>query len=161
MAARTSIVAKRPRIEEQYELSDGLPYLLNRVGFRTFAVFEKQLIAENITVSMWRVIMSLARGGAKRIGDLGKQTSLEPSTVSRAVKALERAGCVVRKRSLIDERVVAVTLTATGRAMVHRVLPTALALEKRIIVDLSAAEVATLKSLLARLNTDVNLQDDL
>jgi DNA-binding MarR family transcriptional regulator len=101
----------------------------------------------------------LNKSGPQRIGDLAGPTSLEASTVSRAVKALQRAGCVIRERSAHDERVVSVTLTTAGHSMVRRILPLVDALEDQMIVDLSAAEVATLKKLLARLNFDLHLRD--
>jgi DNA-binding MarR family transcriptional regulator len=150
----------RRRKASDFELGDSVPYLLNRVGFRSFAEFEKHLAAERLTVSMFRIMAVLQGRTAKRIGDLADPTSLEPSTISRAVKALQQVGYVVRERSSLDERVVEVALTDAGQEVLRRLEPIAKALENKVIEDLTPAEVTTLKLLLKRLRIDVGLNEE-
>ena len=52
--------------------------------------------------------------GAK---DLGERLYLDSGTLTPVLKSLEAKGLVTRRRSLVDERVLLLTLTDKGRAM--------------------------------------------
>jgi DNA-binding MarR family transcriptional regulator len=138
-----------------FELRSYLPYLLNRVGFAVTDLFAAALAEDDVTVPMWRVLAVLWHDGTQRIGDLADLTSIEISTLSRLIGTLQRRGLVVRKRTPSDARVVQVALTDRGRALTEKLVPAAADLEERLIGELSAAEVATLKTLLDKLFANV------
>ncbi len=138
-----------------FDLSNYLPYLLNRVGFAVTDRFGETLVQESLTVPMWRVLAVLLHDGSQRIGDLAELTSIEISTLSRLVGSMQRRGFLTRKRAQADARVVNVALTTRGRAITERLLPVAIALEETLVGPLPAGEVAELKRLLHMLHVNL------
>ena len=134
-----------------FDLTTYLPYLLNRAGFAASAAFAEALAELDLTVPAWRVLAVLLHDGRVRVGELAERTSIEFSTLSRLIDALQRRGLVARKPAKDDARAVHVSLTARGRAIAQRLLPAAVALEGRMIAGMSAAEVRNLRRLLDRL----------
>ena len=96
-------------------LSEYLPYLINRVGFALVERFSEDALADRgLTIAMWRVLAALSNNGALRQIDLSNLTSIEVSTLSRLVTRLVRMGLVTRTRNSTNSREVAVELTAKG-----------------------------------------------
>ena len=87
-----------------FDLAVYLPYLINRAGAALADSFSDQLLAHGITLSMWRVIAALHHKDAQRVGELAEMTSIEISTLSRLLGAMDRRGLVRRQRSPQDAR---------------------------------------------------------
>lgn len=138
-----------------FDLRNYLPYLLNRVGFAVSDVFAEALAEESLTVPHWRVLAVLMHEGTMRVSELSELTSIEISTLSRLLSGLQRRGLLTRKSAKDDARVVNVTLAARGRAIVTRLLPSAVALEDRLIAGISPKDVVQLKGLLAKLYINI------
>jgi DNA-binding MarR family transcriptional regulator len=123
-------------------LSDYFPYLINRVGSALVARFTADaLAAEHLTIDMWRVLVALSNNGGQRQVDLAGLTSIEPSTLSRLVTRLVRTGLVTRLRSEKNSREVIVRLTVKGKALVRRLIPIAVRLERAAIVGIPARDL--------------------
>jgi DNA-binding MarR family transcriptional regulator len=128
------------------DLSGYLPYLVNRVGAALVARFTADALARHhLSIDMWRVLVALSNNGGQRQVDLAGLTSIEPSTLSRLVTRLIRAGLVTRVRSKTSNREVVVQLTGRGTAIVRRLIPIALGLERTAIAGLSAKELTLVK----------------
>jgi MarR family transcriptional regulator, organic hydroperoxide resistance regulator len=138
-----------------FDLTTYLPYLLNRAGFAASAAFADALAEVSLTVPAWRVLAVLLHGDRLRVGDLAERTSIEFSTLSRLIDALQRRGLVARTKAKDDARGVHVSLTARGRAVARQLLPEAVALEQRMIAGMSAAEVRDLRRLLDQLYANI------
>jgi MarR family transcriptional regulator, organic hydroperoxide resistance regulator len=127
-------------------LSDYLPYLINRVGSALVARFTADaLAAQHLTIDMWRVLVALSNNGGQRQIDLAGLTSIEPSTLSRLITRLMRRGLVTRIRSKKSSREVLVRLTAEGKALVRRLIPVAVRLEDAAIAGIAARDLAATK----------------
>jgi DNA-binding MarR family transcriptional regulator len=136
----------------QLDLSNYLPYLVNRLGSALVAdMIASTLAPFDLTIDMWRVLAVLSYGGAQRQVDLVGMTSIEASTVSRLVTRLARMGLVTRKRSETSNREVIVELTTKGRAQVERIIPAALKLEERASAGIPAKDLAVVKRSLRRM----------
>lgn len=133
------------------ELTRYLPYLLNRAGSRIATAFTRELKPHGIGLNRWRILAALHQVGESRMGGLAKLTSIEGSTLSRAVGRLSSAGLVRRARPAEDQRGVSVGLTAEGRALTEAIIPLALRYERVALGDLDPGEQALLKRLLVRL----------
>ena len=132
-------------------LSDYLPYLVNRVGFALVARFSEDALAEHdLTIAMWRVLAALSNNGAQRQIDLAGLTSIEVSTLSRLVSRLIAMGLVTRRARPKQPRGGG-RLTAPGETLVAKLLPVARALEKRAIAGLPKGELAAAKTALRRI----------
>jgi DNA-binding MarR family transcriptional regulator len=104
-----------------------------------------------VGVPEWRVMLTLARRPAATSGEIAAQWAMEKMAVSRAVRRLERAGLVARRRVSNDRRRRALRLTAAGRRLYARILPAADARYRAIMACLGPAERAGLRRSLARL----------
>jgi DNA-binding MarR family transcriptional regulator len=139
-------------VSERLDLGNYLPYLLNRVGFALVESFTADALkAHGLTIDMWRVLAALSSNGGQRQVDLSGLTSIDVSTMSRLVSRLVRMGLVTRSRSQTSNREVVVALSAKGRTLVQKLIPIALALEKKASAGLSAKELAEVKRLLTRM----------
>jgi DNA-binding MarR family transcriptional regulator len=141
------VMARAPGLK----LDDYLPYLVNRVGAALVERFTGAGLARHgLTIDMWRVLAALSNAGGGRQVDLAGMTSIEKSTVSRLVTKLARMGLATRSRSRTNNREVLVRLSARGQALVRRLVPVALDLERRASSGISAAEMSAVKRSLRR-----------
>jgi DNA-binding MarR family transcriptional regulator len=141
------------------DLSEYLPYLINRVGGAVSDVFGEELAKDSLTISMWRVLAVLLHEGPQYMTNLAELTTVELSTLSRLIGTLQRRGLVARKRNGSDGRHVCVSLSARGTALTTRLLPAAAALQERMTAGMLAADVATLRRLLKQLHTTIHSND--
>lgn len=72
------------------------------------------LDALGVTYTQYLVLSALWERDGLTIGAIAERLALEPSTITPAVKRLEAAGFLSRRRSTIDERLVEVHLTEKG-----------------------------------------------
>ncbi len=142
------------------ELSDYLPYLINRVGSALVARHEVELKRYGLSIAMWRVMVALSHGGSQRQIDIADSTSIDVSTLSRLVTRMIRMGIVSRTRSDTNSREVTVELTAKGRAQLNRLLPLGLALERQAVTGLSAPDLAATRAALRRMYDNLVGLDD-
>lgn len=77
-------------------------------------VYKPMLDGLGVTYTQYLVLNTLWEKGDLTISGIAERLALEPSTITPAVKRLESAGFVVRKRSAADERQVEVHLTRKG-----------------------------------------------
>ena len=132
-------------------LNSYLPYLLNRAGTRIAVAFSEEVRPLGATLQMWRVLAALRERDGRRMGDLSETTSIEVSTLTRLVDAMEQKGLVARRRDAGDARAVMLRATAAGRRLTERPLPIAERYEAVALAGFSAAETKTLKAALRRL----------
>lgn len=77
-------------------------------------VYKPMLDELGVTYTQYLVLSALWEKGGLTITAIGDRLALEPSTITPAVKRLEAAGFVIRKRNAVDERQVEVHLTGKG-----------------------------------------------
>ena len=141
-----------------YRFSTSLPYLLARLGARMGELFSRELGREELTLSMYRVLAALAEQGApQRLGDLSALTSVETSTLSRLLTQMQRRGLITRERPEADQRSLAIDLAPDGVALAARLIPRAAHYEQVATGDLTDAEAALLKSVLTRVDANMEV----
>ena len=110
-----------------FDLASYLPYLVNRVGVRLANAFGKELTTFGVTLPMWRVMAALRDRRSLSVGRLSEATSIEVSTLSRLLAAMDRRGLVRRQSA---SRCTVMTLTrpylaaSTSISAVKRLLGT-------------------------------------
>jgi len=139
----------------RYDLSERLPYLINRVGAALVGFAAPGLKRHHLTIALWRVLAVLAHRGELRQIDLAGATSLDPPTVSRLISQAARRGLVTRTRSDTSNREVTVRLTKAGKDVVEQLVPRMAADEDAVFAGLSRAELATLKKILRRMYDNI------
>lgn len=137
-------------------LSNYLPYLINRVGTALVERFARDgLNATHLTIGSWRVLAATATQEGVRQVDLARLTSIEVSTVSRLVTRLVQLGFVARSRSAKNNREVTVQLTRKGRALFAQLVPIAFALQNVATRGVTKTELATAKRVLSRMHENL------
>ena len=145
-------MARRPHLD----LSEYLPYLINRVGTALVARFgEDALSGTQLSIATWRVLAALSNNGPLRQIDIAEITSTEVSTLSRLVTRLVRLRLVSRKRSARSNREVLVELTPKATALVARLIPIAEKLQGTATCGLSKQELAMVKRALRRMHENL------
>ena len=79
-----------------------------------------KVTVDGLTVAQIRALMALKRKPEATVGDLAKVADVTPATMTATLDHLDSAGVVVRSRSEHDRRVVMVSLTERGQALVAK-----------------------------------------
>lgn len=99
----------------------GLVELLDRLDRAVAAALSPVTQAEGVSRDGWRVLLMLARGGGRSMGEIATHTALPAPTATRVVDRLVAGGLAYRRTDPVDRRRVLVHLAANGRAVVERV----------------------------------------
>jgi len=135
----------------QLDLASYLPYLLNRAGSRIAASFSVVARDYGISLQMWRVLAALHHRDGQRIGDLAETTSIEVSTLSRALGTMEDKGLLERRRSGGDARTVTVHRLPAAIDLTDLMIPIAMHYETSALAGFTDDEAKMLKAMLRRL----------
>ena len=134
------------------DLQQYFPYRLARLAEQvSLAVAEVYLERFSLSRQEWRILAALGEQPRLPTKQIGRLTTLDKMNVSRAMQSLEARGIVSRSRDPEDGRERIVTLTAAGRGLYRRIVPYALARESDLLGVLSAAELATLDTVIDKL----------
>ncbi|HMS95254.1 MAG TPA: MarR family transcriptional regulator [Tabrizicola sp.] len=134
---------------KDYRLDDQIGYVLRRVTQRHLAIFAAAI--PEVTTTQFAVLARLAETGPLSQNHLGRETSLDAATVKGVVDRLSRLGLVQTRADTEDRRRLTVSLTSSGLALFQARAGTAQSVSAETLAPLSEAEIAALKSLLARL----------
>jgi len=140
---------------KNYDLTDRLPFLINRVGAAMVDFAAPALKQSHITIPLWRMLAVLAHRGELRQIDLADATSLDPPTVSRLITGAVKKGFVTRTRSNTNNREVTVRLTRKGVGVVEDVVPKMLADEEAAFGNLPEKDIALVKNVLRRMYQNI------
>jgi DNA-binding MarR family transcriptional regulator len=92
-----------------------------------------------LSIAEWRVLAHLSQAEAVSVRDIHLRVDMEKSKVSRAASRLEAAGLVAKVTSDTDRRLVALSLTEEGRALMVRLIPVALEFQADLLRKLGDA----------------------
>jgi len=140
----------------ELDLSEYLPYLINRVGAALVERFTQEALeGAQLTIGMWRLLLVLSNHGGTRQVDLANLTSIEVSNVSRVVTRLIQSGLVSRSRSAKSNREVVVELTSKGKSLVAGLVPVAIRLEETAMRGVSKKELIAAKHVLRQMHQNL------
>jgi DNA-binding MarR family transcriptional regulator len=123
------------------KLTRFLPYVINNLAERISAGLSTLYSDEyGLTIPEWRVIANLAEHNTLNARQIVEFTTLEKSTVSRAVNNLSVRGLVSQQRTEGDNRVKDLALTDAGDTLYRSIVPRALAWERDLLEDLNSGE---------------------
>lgn len=109
-----------------FALNDFLPYRLAVATARVSRAFERRYMAEaGLSVSEWRVMACILNEGEVSVREIQARVDLEKSKVSRAASGLEAEGLITKLVNPGDRRLVSLSLTDKGRALMDRLIPMA------------------------------------
>ncbi|MCG8443674.1 MAG: MarR family transcriptional regulator [Caulobacterales bacterium] len=135
-----------------FDLNAFLPYQLSvvagRIG-RGFATRYRERFG--LSMAEWRVIAHLSQADAISVREVHERADLDKPAVSRAAARLEAAGLVAKRPHPRDGRLVALSLTAQGYAVMAQIAPIARDFEAQVLSRLSAEDQAAFRRILRRL----------
>lgn len=135
-----------------FVLEDFLPYQLAVLAGRASAGFSAAYSEKfGISVPEWRIVAHLSQVEKISIREIYRQVEIDKSKASRAAARLENEGYVTKKVNALDRRLVEVSLTEKGRAMVAEIVPLARRFEGDFLAALSPDERQALRGILGKL----------
>ena len=142
-----------------YALNESLAFLLNRAGAAVGRAFSDELKECDMTLPMWRVVAALWSRGDQSLSGLSEVTSVEISTLSRQVAVLHKRKLVSRTRSGVNWRSINISLTASGRRIVEKLLPAVERHEHAAVHGIGSADIRRLKQLLNKIYDNITSLD--
>jgi DNA-binding MarR family transcriptional regulator len=130
---------------EILELESFLPYRLYRLAdavSREFSRIYKD--SHRLTRPEWRTLSGLGQRGTMTATELGEQSAMHKTKVSRAVAELERRRWLTRTPDENDRRVEHLALTKAGLAAYREMVPLAKAFERELNERLGTEERAAI-----------------
>ncbi|MER9080859.1 MarR family transcriptional regulator [Mesorhizobium sp. M0895] len=137
---------------DDLELESFLPYRLYRLAdavSREFSRIYKD--RHGLTRPEWRTLAGLGQHGTMTATELGEQSAMHKTKVSRAVAELERRRWLTRTPDGKDRRVEHLTLTRAGLVAYREMVPLAKAFELELLARLSTEQRAAVVSGVAAL----------
>lgn len=132
-------------------VDDYLPALLTRANELVSGGLQRMLDAHGLTMTEWRMLAALASGEPMSVGRLAEISAMKQPTVTRLLDRMEERGHVHRVGSAGDRRVTLVRATPAGTQLAARLIPLALAHERRVLDSLGSEQAARLKAALQQL----------
>jgi DNA-binding MarR family transcriptional regulator len=136
---------------DSFHLRDSIGYLMKRsqrlMQERIEGLFEQQ----GFTLQQWVVLMYLRDGLAVTISDICRDLHHDSGAMTRLVDQLEARKLIERRRSADDRRVVELSLTDAGAAVLDALVPTACDALNTALDGFTRDEVKLLQSMLRRL----------
>ena len=114
------------------------------------------LVPEGLDPAAFTLLLTLVRCGPRRQGELAEMSLLDPSTVSRYVAQLARAGYVERRPDPKDGRAVQLAASDAGTSVAREIGSRRQEAIVSALASWDPADIATLVTLLARLNDDLD-----
>ncbi|MEU6121449.1 MarR family transcriptional regulator [Streptomyces sp. NPDC047123] len=141
-------------VEDYLRLDDQICFSLHAAARAFNGVYRTALKDLGLTYPQYLVMLVLWEHDELPVKKIGARLRLESGTLSPLLKRLEAAGHVERRRSVEDERSVAVRLTGQGRALRERAraVPRAIAESTGLSLD----EVRDLRARLDRLTASLD-----
>jgi len=104
-----------------------------------------------ISVPEWRVLLTLARQPGLTAAEITSRWAMDKMAISRAIQRLEGVGHIGRDRNPSDRRSFKLSLTASGKALHQKILPTANQRYREFVSCLSRDELANLRNSVEKL----------
>jgi DNA-binding MarR family transcriptional regulator len=137
-------------VTTDFALDDFLPYRLNVLAGRLSREFAQRYREKfGISIPEWRVVAHLSQSGAVSVREIHARVDMDKSKVSRAAARLEAAGYVEKRVNPADRRLVELSLTDRGRAMMAELAKVAAAYQDELLAR--AGDGAALDAMIARL----------
>ena len=134
-----------------YVVGESIGHLLHQVMFAMRRDIGQRMVDHDLTAAQWLPLWKLKLGVAGTAQELARQMDVDAGSMTRLLDRLEAKGLIERLRSATDRRVVNLTLTPAGEAVVEHV-PQALAdINNTYLNGFTLGEWEQLKQLLRRM----------
>ena len=140
---------------KNYDLRNGVPYLMARVRAAMVAEVDAELAPFGIKAAEYFVLLALANQMADTASSVCSAIAHDPGAMTRKIDALEKKNLVRRVRCPEDRRAIKLELTPEGKAVYPRVLAAAVGVVNRFLEGFTKTEVRQLEGMLKRMLANV------
>jgi DNA-binding MarR family transcriptional regulator len=146
-----------PALSAPQQLDDLLLFRLSRLSAVGGAVVVRLCEGRyGITRRQWRLLAFVAEAGTLQPSLLAERAHLDRARTSRAVGELVAKGLVTRTACAGDQRFALLSLTPAGRRLHDDLFPRVADINRQLLGDLAAADIARLAELLDRLQASAD-----
>lgn len=137
---------------DEFDLQNFLPYLLNQAAERSSLEFQQVYKGRyGMLRTEWRVLFHLGIYGAMTAKSICARAKMHKTKISRAVQKLEDRRYLTRTPVETDRRSEQLTLTAAGQAVYRDLMGVARAYDGKLVAGFSAADTDRLRAMLRHL----------
>lgn len=134
-------------------------FVVSSVGYAAARRFREVLAPLDLEPREFALLRALGAAQGDSQQAIAERLMIPPSRMVAHVDELEQRGLVRRRANPADRRSWSLHLTAKGRRLLERALQLAMALERELCADLSAAERAQLLELLGRVGARAGVRE--
>ncbi|RMF36685.1 MAG: MarR family transcriptional regulator [Alphaproteobacteria bacterium] len=135
-----------------FDLAHFLPYQLSVLAARVSREFAARYSQRfGISIAEWRVLAHLSQQDAVSVREIHARVEMDKSKVSRAAQRLESAGLIEKRVPEGDRRLVALSLTDKGRALMAEIVPLARQFECELTGALGPEDAERFRELVEQL----------
>ncbi len=135
-----------------FDIREFTPYMLNVAAEATSEGFSRHYREKyGMTRTEWRVLFHLGRYGNMSAKELGQQSKLHKTKISRAVAGLEEKGFLTREQRQEDRRSETLILLDAGSEAYNELISYAEDFEAQLARSLGVRDARALKRALAKL----------
>jgi len=127
---------------------------------RTLFLYSRRMQIAGITGRKLAALRYLLEAGPRTIGELRDYHHISDSTTSEMMTQLEQSGYVTRSRSAVDNRVVVVELTRTGREFAQNAPLGGIPLLREKLREMTPERLAVIDQALTDLLSILNAAED-
>lgn len=142
---------RRSAVPGRLAFEGGTGYLLSRTGFAARRRWARLLAERDLTPHQYGMLMTLHEHGASGQQRLSELIGIDPRNAVPVVDALAERGLLVREVDPTDRRRRVLTLTESGRDMVHELTKTGAEIEADFLRALDPADQQELHRMLLTL----------
>ncbi|WGM40685.1 MarR family transcriptional regulator [Caulobacter sp. NIBR1757] len=135
------------------DLPEQLFYMVYQVHRRREIAIEQVLKDANLTMALWRALLTVHRMEPCTMNELARWTSLERTSLTRTLDQMEDQGLITRTTPPKDRRQVVVALTPAGHEAYQRGYSAVTAWNRAALDGLPTDQLAALKTALDHILT--------
>ena len=135
-------------------------YLVTDVTRLMRKQFDRRAVRFGLTRAQWRALKRVHHGEGITQNELAEFLEMEPIAVGRVIDRLQKAGFIERRADPRDRRVWRLHLLPKAHAVVDDMEQIASELLRQAQRGVSAAEMKSMMSVLARMKDNLNALDD-
>ncbi len=139
-----------PGLIDDYDPRRHPAQLVRRVHQRGAQLFTQSVRHPNLSVTQFVALVTLLKAGSVTQSQLGRLTSMDPSTTTVVVRKLEREKLIVKTRSPEDQRSSVIALTEAGRQCAIDHIPVSVAAGEKLLEPLTGIEQELFTALLRK-----------
>jgi DNA-binding MarR family transcriptional regulator len=126
-------------------------YLLKRAELAVRGCVEVALGAVNLTPSQYFILFLVKSGEATSSAELARSMGVLPQSMIELIAPLEKAGAIARRPDPDNNRILRIEVTAAGEKLFAKGTEAAIQIEKELLEDFDARELATVNRFLGAL----------